>query len=418
MTDGASESSSSGTEASPITDEGSYLPPGKRQWWLAGLAWLLSLGAFFVPQRIPLEWYPLNEPGNDIHYLEIKCAADADGWVTIWYDITHGWSDIDQIKFPISPTEQTYTYTFPLPDAPLTRLRMDTVAQGGSLKVHHMRIINRRGEEVRNFPLESIEPITGIARVSPYPPGWTLHSIKNAVAAGVAFAPFPTIEPVGMTGRNIHRCLLSTGYLAGMLVILMLAVTSAFWRPTGWRDFVGHIVLLALIAIPFSAVGNRGLIRNTIRYATFDPTERPLEPTLEITVRADRTAETQLYWDTGNGFSEAASLRRSYLSVGEPQTLRFPLPKAPLKTLRFDPDDRAIAMTISAVAVSDGRTSQREAVPHLSSVPVNQIAELRAADGALVIESIPDTEDPYMHFGDDAISAINDAAGALRSASP
>jgi len=396
------------------TEDDVPLPPGKRQWWLAGLALLLSIAAFFVPQRIPLEWYPLNEPGTDIHYLEIKCASNADGWVTLWYDITHGWSDIDQIRFPISPTEQTYTYTFPLPDAPMIGLRLDSVAKGGALTVHHMRIINRRGEEVRTFPIESLNAEQGIAKIQSLPPGWVITSTPDASTATALVEPFPMISPKGKDGRNLHRCLLSTGYLAGMLVILMLAVTSAFWRPTDWRDFVGHVVLLALIAVPFSAVGNRGLIRNSIRYATYAPVERPPHPTLEMTVVADRTCESQLYWDTGSGFAEDLSLHRSYVRTNEPHVLRFPLPNQPLHTLRFDPARSPCVMRILSIRVTDGGSPTGQEIVRDSFTPINQIASLTSADDALRIESIPEAEDPYLHFNADALASINTAAATIR----
>jgi len=415
MDDRAPASGQPTSESTAATDEADQLPlPARRQWWLAGLAWLLSLGAFFVPQRIPLEWYPLNEPGTDIHYLEIKCASNADGWVTLWYDITHGWSDIDQIRFPISPTEQTYTYTFPLPDAPMIGLRLDSVAKGGALTVHHMRIINRRSEEVRNFPIESLEAVQGIASIQSLPPGWVVKSTPDATTPTVLIEPFSMIQPVGMTGRNVHRCLLSTGYLAGMLVILMLAVTSAFWRPTGWCDFVGHIALLALIAVPFSAVGNRGLIRNTIRYAAYEPVERAPQPTLEITIVADRSSETQLYWDTGAGFAEEESLHRSCVRVNEPHVLRFPLPDQPLRTLRFDPARSPCAIRIVKIEVTDGRSPGGTEIPSGAFTPVNQIATLAPSPGGLLIESTADANDPYVHFEAGALETINAAAEAIR----
>ena len=404
------------TSESPQTPDDADQPPlpAKRQWWLAGLALVLSIAAFFVPQRIPLEWYPLNEPGTDIHYLEIKCASNADRWVTLWYDITHGWSDIDQIRFPISPTEQTYTYTFPLPDAPMIGLRLDSVARGGALTVHHMRIINRRGEEIRNFPIESLDAEQGVASIRSLPPGWVITSTPDAAMATVLVEPFSMIQPVGMTGRNVHRCLLSTGYLAGMLVILMLAVTSAFWRPTGWRDFVGHVVLLALIAVPFSSVGNRGLIKNSIRYATYKPMERPAHPTLEMTIVADRTCEAQLYWDTGTGFAEERSLHRSYLRINEPHVLRFPLPDQPLRTLRFDPARSPCNVRILKIEVTNGRTSAGREIAREGFSPINQIATVSPMPDGVRIESIVDANDPYVHFTDHAVATINAAAEAIR----
>ena len=38
---------------------------------------------------------------------------------------------------------------------------------------------------------------------------------------------------VSRNHRNLLRCLLSTGYLAGMLFILLMAILTATWRPRG-----------------------------------------------------------------------------------------------------------------------------------------------------------------------------------------
>lgn len=67
---------------------------------------------------MPLEWYPLNEPGTDINYLEISCASDKTGEVQIFYNLTRGINSLDSIRIPISSTTQTYTYTFPCPMRP------------------------------------------------------------------------------------------------------------------------------------------------------------------------------------------------------------------------------------------------------------------------------------------------------------
>src|SRR5690349_19844373 len=47
---------------------------------------ILAIGAFFIPQEIALEWYPLNNPGNDIHYLEATLRTSNTGTIRILYD--------------------------------------------------------------------------------------------------------------------------------------------------------------------------------------------------------------------------------------------------------------------------------------------------------------------------------------------
>ena len=70
-------------------------------WGRFFVAALLALLGFLLPQEVPLEWYPLNNPGTDINYLEISCAANVTGEVQIAYDLArHGHRPIDTIRWP------------------------------------------------------------------------------------------------------------------------------------------------------------------------------------------------------------------------------------------------------------------------------------------------------------------------------
>lgn len=240
--------------------------------WARGLiAFVLALVGFLLPQEIPLEWYPLNNPGTDINYLEIACAADKTGEVKIYYDTTRGTNELESIRWPIAPTVQTYTYTFPLPDSPIISLRLNPVGLGGTLHIRQMRIINRRGEEIRRFSRESFYPNNQIVAIAPRPDGWAITTTPDARDPFSMVDVGAPVIPVGMNGRNLHRCLLSTGYLALMLWILLLAVLFTFYRPAHWRALLARLGFVATIALFFAVVGNRGLIRNSIHHARFVP---------------------------------------------------------------------------------------------------------------------------------------------------
>lgn len=240
--------------------------------WTRGLfAAALAAAGFFLPQEVPLEWYPLNNPGTDINYLEIACAADKAGEVQIYYDTTRGTNELESIRWPISPTVQTYTYTFPLPDAPIVSLRLNPVARGGTLHIRQMQIINRRGDEIRRFSRASFYPNNQIAAIAAQTDGWAVTTTPEASDPFTMIDVGAPVIPAGMNGRNLQRCLLSTGYLALMLWILLLAVLLTFYRPARWRELPVRLGFMAAIALLFAAVGNRGLIRNSIHHARFVP---------------------------------------------------------------------------------------------------------------------------------------------------
>src|SRR5258708_17821777 len=162
--------------------------PFRPTWRRALFAAALAAGAFLLPQEVPLEWYPLNNPGTDINYLEISCAANVTGEVQIRYDLAlRGHQPIDTIRIPISPTTQTYTYTFPLPDAPIVEMRVIPPA-GGELTIRQMRIINRRNEEIRRFTYDLFRVERNSATITPSPEGWKLISAPGVTSPSTRIA--------------------------------------------------------------------------------------------------------------------------------------------------------------------------------------------------------------------------------------
>jgi hypothetical protein len=227
---------------------------------------------FLLPQQVPLEYYSLNNPSSGLNYLEITCAANVSGETDVYLDNGRGFNELEKIRWPISPSQSAYTYTFPLPDAPLRHLRLDPFVSGaGEFTITNFRIINRRGEEICRFTKQDFQPTHQIDAIIPVNGGWKL--VVGAKAddphSQVQF-PRPII-PEGMNKRNLKRCLLSSGYLAIMLWILLLAVYFALRLHRDGRAIARAVVFLAFVAVLFSLVGNRGLIKNSIRYARYTP---------------------------------------------------------------------------------------------------------------------------------------------------
>ena len=319
-----------------------------------------------MPQEVPLEWYPLNEPGNDINYLEITCAANITNETQLFLDYGQGFNQLDSIRIPISATQQAYTYTFPLKDAPLIGLRVDPYSAPGELLITNLRIINRRNEELRRFTREDFALTQEMARVEPTPDGWKLITSLNATDPYSHVSMPAPLVPVGMNHRNLLRCLLSTGYLTMMLWILLLAVLFTFCRPSSWGDLLAHLGFMACLALLFAFVGNRGLIRNSVNYARYN--SPALEPglKLEFDIVTSKPAMAQLFFDTGPGFNEKESIRLNYEPHQGLQTLRYSLPKKPLKALRFDPCEGEDQLEIRGIRLVDaghsgGRTGNRTA---------------------------------------------------------
>ena len=240
-----------------------------RERWLAAIA--IAGVSFLLPQKVPLVWYPLNDPGTDGHYLEIVCSSDKKGTIRVFYDTTRGFNDLESLQWPVTPTTQAITYTFPLPDAPITALRLDPVGDGGALTIRELRIINRRGELIRRFSREMFRALSQITAISSAGDGWIVTSTPGSPNPSARIdLPSPLI-PVGMNARNLQRCLLSTGYLALMLWILLLALLLVLHRAKSGAELAPRLAFTVGLALLFALVGNRGLIRNSLHYARYHP---------------------------------------------------------------------------------------------------------------------------------------------------
>lgn len=413
--------SADSSPATPADDPEPNVPPEafRPTGWRCVFAAVVAIAAFFVPQEIPLEWYPLNEPGSDINYLEIKCAANTKSNVVVYLNLGRGINELDKISFPIGPSEMTFTYTFPLWDAPIYEIRLDPLDSPGELLVENFRIINRRNEEIVRFTKDSFFAPHDLAVINPTKDGWKMVTVEKTNDAFVSVRLFAPIAPVGMNHRNFLRCVLSTSYLAMMLLILLLAVFFAFYWPASWREFGKYLSYLALLGVLFSFVGNRGLIRNSITYARFTAPPAPPGWQLQIDVNASQPAATQLFWDTGKGINEAESSRVSTEDTTGMQTLRYLLPSAKLRAIRFDPFDRAGELILRRIRLVDGNGMVRATFSPQALEPQNQIAHIERKEGFVVpddyiVQTTPGATDPILMMSDAAVQAIN----TVRSGGP
>jgi len=247
----------------------------------------------------------------------------------------------------------------------------------------------------------------GIAAIEPLPDGLKLVAIPGAPDPSIRLELFVPIIPEGMNHRNLLRCMLSTGYLAMMLTILLLAVLFVFYRPRSWRDFLLHAGFLAGLALMFSAVGNRGLIRNSIRYARYVPPVAQPGLKLEVDVAGSFRFPAQLLWDAGQGMSEATSARTGYEPHTGLQTLRFALPATPIQSLRFDPADSPGQWTVRGVRIVDHGQRTRLALPLSDLTSVREFNRFEIDETGLHLATPAGASDPIIGFKPEAVAAIN-----------
>ena len=240
-----------------------FQPTWRRALFATGVALL----GFMLPQDIPLEYCSLNNPSSGLQYLEITCAANFTGLIVISLDSGKGFNDIEVIKWPVSPSETAYTYIFPLADKPLYRLRLSTLQASGALLIKNFRIINRRGQEIHRIVKEDFIPLNNTEEIVTALVGWNVVSIIPGQEHLSDIALRRPLFPEGMNERNMKRCIISWSYLSLMIWIFTLAVYFTLRPKETLHSYASAFLFLAFLALLFSAVGNRGLISNSIRYA-------------------------------------------------------------------------------------------------------------------------------------------------------
>ena len=172
--------------------------PFRPTWRRCLLAAVVAAAAFALPQEAPLEWYPLNNPSSGLQYLELTCAANTTGTTRVHYDIGSGFDALHTITIPMGPSAQAFTYTFPLPDAPLCRINLEPLNVPGELRITNCRIIDRAGTEIRRFAMDSCEAESGTATITPTKEGWKFICSPSGTIPTVSLKLQTPIAPRGI----------------------------------------------------------------------------------------------------------------------------------------------------------------------------------------------------------------------------
>ena len=106
----------------------------------------------------------------------------------------------------------------------------------------------------------------------------------------------------------------------------------------------------------------------------------PANHTLEIDLRASAGSVAQLFWHSGDGFSEAQSIRLPLTPASDDlQQMRFSLPPLNLLGLRFDPTDAPADVWVSSHSILDSTGKVVSTLNPASLFPVHQVASMRPA---------------------------------------
>jgi hypothetical protein len=215
----------------------------------------VTIALFYLPQKIPLEFAPLNNPSFGMQYLDLSCSANYTGLVTVYYDTGSGFVDYNSIKFPVSALDIFATYTFPLLDKNVYKLKIQTSDNLGKIYIKYFRIINRKGDILYTiiddhnvYTKKFIK--TKIDLANP------VFNYKNV------FILNHKLTPIGMIRRNLERCMLSFVYLSFILILIITTFYLIYIECNLLLFNYSIFTNVLLLSITFSIIANRGNLIN------------------------------------------------------------------------------------------------------------------------------------------------------------
>jgi hypothetical protein len=165
-----------------------------------------AYNSLFLPHSLPVESGRLADLTMGLLYLEISYAADVGGLAEIFLDTGRGFNENEKLHLVLEPGEGTHTYTLPLPDRPLSGLRMDPFLHGpGKLKINVFRVITRRLKEIRTFAAGDFQSNSPADFVVPSSIGWILVAGEKSSDPSFAIKFGRPLVPLGIERRTLLR---------------------------------------------------------------------------------------------------------------------------------------------------------------------------------------------------------------------
>jgi hypothetical protein len=159
---------------------------------------------------------------------------------------------------------------------------------------------------------------------------------------------------------------------------------------------MAHTLWRLAYSLRFPAVAAAGL---ALGYGIWAARADAVGPNqLVVPFWTDHATIVRVYYDRGQGLSEADSANVSVGSSAGMKEISFPLPLVPLREVRFDPAEETGQFKVGQPRLESASGRFVAKFPMTAIVPRNQIAEFRR-DGDLWVGTItPEANDPQLTF--------------------
>jgi hypothetical protein len=120
--------------------------------------------------------------------------------------------------------------------------------------------------------------------------------------------------------------------------------------------------------------------------------------TIAVTMQSPVPGHLQVFYEAGEGFSEAQSAELPLKLSDAPHEYRLALPSGRFRSFRIDPGTQAGRYVIERVAILNPDGSVRHPIPLAALAPAYQISVVEQSATRLVVEAPPGLNDPQLVY--------------------
>lgn len=139
---------------------------------------------------------------------------------------------------------------------------------------------------------------------------------------------------------------------------------------------------------------------------------------LQVTLTTGGHGRVQVYFDTGQGFSEEQSASQPLRPGADPASYDLPLPSGAYRRFRFDPIDGDAPVTVQSMRIVSGSGHLVREIPTSAMTAAHDIAALHRKAGSLEIVPTARSEDPQMLIAFDPPLEIKPSSAILIGSAP
>jgi hypothetical protein len=335
---------------------------------LAVLLLLTTISAIFTYQKV------------EILYVTMSLRNSTQGSADLYYDLGRGFREEDKAVIQIMKDPSAVVYAFAVPNRDLLRFRFDPPdTYKGEISIGNIRIVNARGKILREIDLNQMKP---------------LHQIKTFQHTGseivITFQNGADDPQIGIDLDSPFRptwlflkdgfflALIACEILLIILIYFMILYVWPRWRIHSKRSAI-------LVTFLFLYIGGLWVLsgKATTIY-------------LKITMQSSSYGTAQLFFDTGNGYSETSSAHNNITGRKDFSDYLFRLPNNDISQFRFDPLSSAGRFILHKIEVINGLGVLIHSLTLSQVQPESQIREYKFLDQDLHLVTDDQADDPQL----------------------